>query len=165
MSLMQVPARRGLGRERWGRGVVLLSVICGQRQEASGTPGASDTVACGPSPSEDKQAMPGLEIIETGFWPVIHYNITARAAPWKLKPRRQDLLGLGLGKRQAGVVWGDPGVSRLPSKEASTHQKMPRPPIDGQWFAHRAPAVCQVLWDTVVTKQTLVPILRELTLA
>lgn len=58
----------------------LLSVARGKRP--SGTPGASDTVSCGPSPCEDKQAMPSLKIIKTRFWPVIHYNITARAALW-----------------------------------------------------------------------------------
>lgn len=43
--------------------------------------------------------MPSPEIIKTRFWPVIHY-ITAWAAPWSLKPQRQNLLGLGLGEGQ-----------------------------------------------------------------
>lgn len=63
-------------------------------------------VACGPRPCEDKQAMPIQEIIETRFWPVIHYNITARTALWSLKTRKPGLLGLGLGK--AGHGGGSP---------------------------------------------------------
>lgn len=42
--------------------------------------------------------MPSQEIIETRFWPVIHYNITARS----LKTQKPDLLGLGLGE---GWAW------------------------------------------------------------
>ena len=42
--------------------------------------GAPDTVACGPSPLDVRQARHSPEIIRTGFWPVIHYNITAMAA-------------------------------------------------------------------------------------
>lgn len=38
--------------------------------------------------------MLSQEIIETRFWPVIHYNITARS----LKTQKPDLLGLGLGE-------------------------------------------------------------------
>lgn len=41
--------------------------------------------------------MRSLEIIKTRFWPVIHYNTMARAAPWSLKTQRQDFLGLELG--------------------------------------------------------------------
>lgn len=74
MSLVQVPAA-----EVRPPGPVLLSVARGKRP--SGTPGAPDTVACGPSLPEDRQDMPSLEIIKTRFWPVIHYNTMSRAAP------------------------------------------------------------------------------------
>lgn len=51
--------------------------------------------------------MRSLEIIKTRFWPVIHYNTMARAAPWSLKTQRQDFLGLKLGLwLEEGWGWG-----------------------------------------------------------
>lgn len=84
---------------------MLLSAARGKRP--SGIPGAPDTVACGPSPREDRQATPSLEIIKTRFWPVIHSNTMANTpsspGPGSLKTQKQDFLGLGLGLEEG---WG-----------------------------------------------------------
>lgn len=83
MSQAQVPAA-----EARSPGPVLLSVAGGKGP--GGTPRASDTVACGPGLREDRRAMTSPEIIESRFWPVIHYDITAMAAPQGLQTLRQD---------------------------------------------------------------------------
>lgn len=65
--------------------------------------------------------MPSLEIIETGFWPVIHYNIMAKAALRNLKTQGQDLPGLGLRERQGW--WGETQGSAGPLPRRNPHIK------------------------------------------
>ena len=111
MSQAQVPAA-----EARSPGPVLLSVAGGKGP--GGTPGASDTVACGPGLREDRRAMPSPEIIKSRFWPVIHYNITAMAAPQGLQTLRQDLPGLG-----PGEGWGWCGET--PGQQKALPQRHP----------------------------------------
>lgn len=107
--------------------------------------------------------MHSLEIIETGFRPVIHYNITAKATLWSLTSPRQDHLRPGLRERQGwcGETRGATGSlprRNLHIKKCPGHFLMATGSLMERLLCVRA---C----GTVVTKQTLVSVFRELTLA
>lgn len=63
--------------------------------------------------------MPSQEIIKTSFWPVIHYNITARS----LKTQKPDLLGLGLGEGWAWWRETQGSVRSLPRRNPHRKKK------------------------------------------
>lgn len=107
--------------------------------------------------------MPSLEIIETGFRPVIHYNITAKAALWSLPSQRQDHLRPGLGERQGRCGEAQGSTGSLPRRNLHI-QKCPGHLLMATG-ALMERLLCVGAYGTGVTKQTLVPVFRELTLA
>lgn len=100
--------------------------------------------------------MPSQEIISIRVWPVIPCNITAKASQQSLKTQKLMGLELGLGLGLWEEHRGSPGLSGVPSyRRRSPHcEKCPVHFLGGQWLTGGVPAVCQVLGDTTVTKQT-----------
>lgn len=146
----------------WPSGRVLLSAARGKRP--SGIPGAPDTVACGPSRREDREATPHPrdnqdQILASDS---LQHHGQGRSpppplppAPGSLKTQRQDFLGLGLGLEE-GRGWRreiQESAGSL-SRRNPHNNKISRLLLGGQRLACGIPALCQVLWDTMVTKQT-----------
>ena len=127
MSLVQVPTA-----EVRPPGPVLLSAARGQRP--SGIAGAPDTVACGPSPLDVRQARHSPEIIRTGFWPVIDYNITTRPAH-SCEDSEAGSAEAGTAGG-AGMVQETQGFLSDPFLGGIHTAEMSRPLLDGHWLAH-----------------------------
>lgn len=127
MSLVQVPTAAVRPP-----GPVLLSAARGRRP--SGIAGAPDTVACGSSPLDVRQARHSPEIIRTGFWPVIDYNITARPAHSCGDSEAGSAEAGTAGG--AGVVQETQGFLSDPFLGGIHTAEMSRPLLDGHWLAH-----------------------------
>ena len=127
MSLVQVPTAAVRPP-----GPVLLSAARGRRP--SGIAGAPDTVACGSSPLDVRQARHSPEIIRTGFWPVIDYNITARPAHSCGDSEAGSAEAGTAGG--AGVVQETQGFLSDPFLGGIHTAEMSRPLLDSHWLAH-----------------------------